>query len=72
MPVSGEILYDNISSRDIRYNRMRRQLGFVTQETQLFSGTIRDNMLFAKAEATDEEIYKALEKASALKACNGL
>jgi ATP-binding cassette subfamily B protein len=64
-PVSGDILYDNISSRDIRYNRMRRQLGFVTQDTQLFSGTIRDNMKFVKPDATDEEINAALEQASA-------
>lgn len=64
-PVSGEILYDNISSKDIRYNRMRRQLGFVTQDTQLFSGTIRDNMKFVKPDATDEEINAALEQASA-------
>jgi ATP-binding cassette, subfamily B, bacterial len=67
MPVSGEILYDNISSKDIRYNQMRRQLGFVTQETQLFSGTIRDNLLFIKPDATDAQIINALEKASALK-----
>jgi ATP-binding cassette subfamily B protein len=64
-PVAGDILYDNISSRDIRYNRMRKQLGFVTQDTQLFSGTIRDNMKFVKPDATDEEINIALEKASA-------
>jgi ATP-binding cassette, subfamily B, bacterial len=64
-PVSGEILYDGVSSRDIRYNRMRRQLGFVTQDTQLFSGTIRENMQFVKPDATDEEINAALEKASA-------
>jgi len=65
-PVSGDILYDHISSRDIRYNRMRRQLGFVTQDTQLFSGTIRDNMKFVKPDATDEEIWEALEKAAAV------
>ena len=65
-PVSGDILYDNISSRDIRYNRMRRQLGFVTQDTQLFSGTIRENMQFVKPDATDEEINAALQKASAM------
>ena len=64
-PVSGDILYDNISSKDIRYNRMRRQLGFVTQDTQLFSGTIRDNMKFVKPDATDEEINAALEQAAA-------
>jgi ATP-binding cassette, subfamily B, bacterial len=69
-PVDGTILYDDVSSKDIRYNRMRKQLGFVTQETQLFSGTIRDNMKFVKADATDEEIYSALKKASALSIIN--
>ena len=64
-PNAGNIYYDNISSRDIRYNRIRRQLGFVTQDTQLFSGTVRDNMKFVKADATDEEINLALEHASA-------
>ncbi len=64
-PVKGDILYDNISSRDIRYNRIRKQLGFVTQDTQLFSGTIRDNMKFVKPDATDEEINIALEQAAA-------
>jgi ATP-binding cassette subfamily B protein len=66
IPTEGMIYYDDIPARDIRYNRMRRQLGFVTQDTQLFSGTIRDNMLFVKPEATDAEIYVALEKAAAL------
>jgi ATP-binding cassette, subfamily B, bacterial len=65
-PVSGEILYDNISSRDLRYNRVRRQLGFVTQDTQLFSGTVRENLQFVKPDATDEEMNKALEMASAM------
>jgi len=69
-PVDGTILYDDVSSKDIRYNRMRKQLGFVTQETQLFSGSIRDNMKFVKADATDEEIYSALKKASALSIIN--
>jgi ATP-binding cassette subfamily B protein len=45
---------------------MRRQLGFVTQETQLFSGTIRDNLLFVKSDATDEEMLEALRKASSM------
>lgn len=69
-PVSGDILYDNISSRDIRYNRMRKQLGFVTQETQLFYGSIRDNMLFVKPDATDDEIWDAMKKASATSIIN--
>jgi ATP-binding cassette subfamily B protein len=66
-PTAGTIYYDEVPARDIRYNRMRRQLGFVTQDTQLFSGTIRENLQFVKPEATDEEIFTALEKASATK-----
>ena len=69
-PVSGEIRYDGISSKDIRYNRMRKQLGFVTQDTQLYSGTIRENMQFVKPGATDEEIWAAIEKASAVNIVN--
>ena len=44
---------------------MRRQIGFVTQDTQLFAGTIQENMLFVKPDATDDEIVAALQKASA-------
>ncbi|ULQ55552.1 ABC transporter ATP-binding protein/permease [Flavihumibacter rivuli] len=65
-PSEGDILIDTISVRNIRYNRVRRQMGFVTQETQMFSGTIRDNMLFVKDDATDEEIMQALEHASCI------
>lgn len=64
-PGEGDILYDGISIRDLRYNRIRRQLGFVTQDTQLFSGTIRENLTFVKPDATDEELHDALQKASA-------
>ena len=64
-PTKGTIYYDDIPSKDIRYNKMRRQMGFVTQDTQLFSGTIRENLQFVKPEATDEEINEALRKASA-------
>lgn len=64
-PSEGDILYDNVSIRDLRYNRIRRQLGFVTQDTQLFSGTIRDNLTFVIPDATDEELHDALKKASA-------
>lgn len=66
-PTKGTIYYDEVPARDIRYNRMRRQLGFVTQDSQLFSGTIRENLQFVKAEATDGELMEALRKASALK-----
>lgn len=63
-PVSGQIYFNNIPSTDIRYNEMRRQIGFVTQETQLFFGTIRDNLLFVKSNATEAEMLDALHKAS--------
>jgi len=66
-PTEGTIYFDGVPARDIRYNRMRRQLGFVTQDTQLFSGTIRENLRFVKADATDEDIFEALRKASAIK-----
>src|SRR5690606_1048766 len=70
-PVSGEILYDDIPVRELRYNVVRRQMGFVTQDTQLFSGTVRENMRFVKPDATDEEIRDALTKASATFFLNG-
>ncbi|RZJ19248.1 MAG: ABC transporter ATP-binding protein [Haliea sp.] len=63
-PADGEVFYNDISTRDIRYNEARRQIGFVTQETHLFAGTIRDNMLFVKADATDADIVAAMEQAA--------
>ncbi len=64
-PVEGKILFNNVDSSRIRYNPLRRQIGFVTQDTHLFAGTIKDNLRFVKAEATDEELMSALSKASA-------
>ena len=64
-PVDGQIYYNGISTQDIRFNPVRRQFGFVTQETQLFSGTLRENLRFVKPDATDAEMMEALAKASA-------
>lgn len=64
-PVSGTIYMDGVPVKELRYNPIRRQIGFVTQDPQLFSGTIRENLLFVKPEATDEEMHEALERASA-------
>lgn len=64
-PNAGTILLDNVPTKDIRLNQFRRQIGFVTQDPQLFSGTIRENLLFVKPDATDEEMLTALQKASA-------
>ena len=75
-PVSGEIYFNETPATQIRYNPLRRQIGFVTQDTQLYAGTIRDNLLLVKPAATDDELTEALRKASALglvaKASHGL
>lgn len=63
-PGDGEIYYNDISTKDIRFNPMRRQIGFVTQDTHLFAGTIRENLLFVKPEATEAEMLDALDKAA--------
>ncbi len=64
-PVEGKIYFNDVFSTDIRYNPLRRQIGFVTQDTQLYAGTIKENLLFVKPSATDAEIEEALRKASA-------
>ena len=63
-PLSGTIYFNDIPSSLIRYNEFRRQLGFVTQDTLLFAGTIRENLLFVKPDATEAEMLDALSKAS--------
>ncbi|QSW90378.1 ABC transporter ATP-binding protein [Flavobacterium endoglycinae] len=63
-PAEGQVLYNDIDSTEIDLLDLRKQLGFVTQDAQLFSGTIRENLLFVKPNATDEELYDALKRAS--------
>ncbi len=63
-PASGEVFYNDVSTRHLRYNEVRRQIGFVTQETHLFAGTIRENMQFVKPDVADGEIAQAMERAS--------
>jgi ATP-binding cassette subfamily B protein len=67
-PVSGNIYYNDKKATDINLDELRMQLGLVSQDTQLFSGTIKENLLFVKPDATDEEILSALHKS----ACNNL
>ena len=64
-PVSGGIYFNDKQSSDLRYNPLRRQMGFVTQDTQLFAGTIRENLKLVKPDATDEEMIEAMRKAAA-------
>lgn len=62
-PSAGAIYFNEISTRVLRYNEARRQVGYVTQETSLFAGTVRENMLFVRPDATDAQILAALEHA---------
>ncbi|MEG2630858.1 MAG: ABC transporter ATP-binding protein, partial [Comamonas sp.] len=65
-PQAGTIAFNGIPTQQLRYNEVRRQIGFVTQETHLFAGTLRENMLFVKPDASDADILTALEQASCL------
>ena len=59
----GEVFFNDVSTRRLRYNEARRQVGYVTQETSLFAGTVRENMLFVRPDASDAQIVQALEQA---------
>ncbi len=63
-PQSGRILYNGISGADVDLDGLRERIGFVTQDTQLFSGTIRENLLFVSPGASDEACLDALRRAS--------
>ncbi|MGI4835163.1 MAG: ABC transporter ATP-binding protein [Janthinobacterium lividum] len=64
-PLAGEILYNDIPSSEVDLDQLREQIGFVTQDTQLFAGTIRENLRFVAPQATDEECLRALHQAAA-------
>ncbi len=64
-PDGGAIYFNDVDARRIRYNEARRQVGYVTQETTLFAGTVRENLQFVRPDATDGEILHALEQAQA-------
>lgn len=63
-PQKGKILYNNLDETEISFEDLRKQIGFVTQDTQLFSGTIRENLLFVNPTATEDDLQDVLEKAS--------
>jgi ATP-binding cassette subfamily B protein len=67
-PQSGDILYNGHPAATIDLNQLRERIGFVTQDTQLFSGTIRENLLFVNPSATDAECMDVLRQA----ACDNL
>jgi len=67
-PLKGTILYNHLDETAIDFDGLRNQIGFVTQDTQLFAGTIKENLLFVRPEATEGDLIEALQKA----ACTGL
>ncbi len=67
-PDTGSVFYNGVSETSINFEELRAQIGFVTQDTQLFSGTIKENLLFVAPNASDELLRQTLSRAS----CNGL
>ena len=63
-PMDGNVLYNQISGEEIDLNSLREKIGFVTQDTQLFSGTIRENLQFVKPGASDEDCMRVLHQAA--------
>jgi len=65
-PQEGEILYNGIDGKEFDFEELRNQIGFVTQDTQLFAGTIKENLLFVNPNATENELQISLQKASCI------
>ncbi len=63
-PQQGKILYNGLDETEIRFDDLRNQIGFVTQDTNLFSGTIKENLMFVNPTATDAELNSALQQAA--------
>lgn len=64
-PQHGEVDYNGIAADQVDPETLRSQIGFVTQDTQLFSGSIRENLLFVRPDATDAECLEVLRRAAA-------
>ena len=64
-PKEGTVHYNGLAAAEIDADELRSQIGFVTQDTQLFSGTIRENLLFVRPGATDAECLDVLHRAAA-------
>ena len=64
-PTSGHLLFNGTESTQIDWESLRSRIGLVSQDTQLFAGTIRENLLFASPDASDEDCLKVLRASSA-------
>ena len=65
-PTSGQVLVNGVAGEQIDYRHFRGRIGYVAQETQLFAGTIRENLLFVRPDATDGDCLAALAGAAAM------
>ena len=65
-PTAGQVFVNGVSGDRIDYEAFRSRIGYVSQETQLFAGTIRENLLFVRPDASDKECLTALEQAAVL------
>jgi ATP-binding cassette subfamily B protein len=63
-PVKGKIYYNGHPDSNVDFEELRRQIGLVTQDPQLFSGTIRENLLFVNPSASEQEMQTALNQAA--------
>jgi ATP-binding cassette, subfamily B, bacterial len=63
-PEQGNIFYNGLDENSIQFDDLRNQIGFVTQDTQLFSGTISENLMLVNPTATETDLNNALQKAS--------
>ncbi len=61
---SGEVLFDGINVKDIRLKDLRDNIGVVSQDVYLFNGTIRENLLYARQDASEEELIDACKRAN--------
>lgn len=64
-PYEGRVLIDGHDVRDLKLSALRRQIGMVLQDTFLFNGTVRENIMYARPEATEEEMIAAAKAAYA-------
>jgi ATP-binding cassette subfamily B protein len=63
-PTKGKIVLNGVDSATVDYDALRRCVGYVSQDTQLFAGTIRENLLFVNPSATDDDCWVALRSAA--------
>ena len=63
-PMDGQVFYNDVSGKEIDLDQLREKIGFVTQDTQLFSGSIRENLQFVRPGASDEECLHVLRQAA--------